>query len=445
MNILSRCLRSLPIAFGLLAVGAANAAAIDFSVSLATPVIKAGKTQTAFLKVGMTGFALPAQGERPPANVALVIDKSGSMAGDRIARAKQAATMAVHSLGANDIISVIAFDNTVEVVIPATRVTDQPLITRAIQGIQAAGGTGLFAGVSKGAAEVRKFIDKNRVNRVILLSDGLANVGPSSPAELGQLGAALGRQGISVTTIGLGTAYNEDLMTQLAGFSDGNHAFVENARDLDRIFQREFGDVASVVAQEVELTIRLKHGIRPVRILGREGEMGRDTVRLRMNQLYSQQEKYVVVEVEVPPGKAGERLDLASMDVTYLNMQSRNQDKLSRSVAVSFSESDDAVAKATDKKAMVAAVEQVANTMSKQALDLRDQGKVEEAKKLMEKNASYLSSNRQVLGKDGEGLRSMETDTRKQAESIGSGSGENWNVQRKSMREYQYRIDNQQK
>ena len=93
----------------------------------------------------------------------------------------------------------------------------------------------------------------------------------------------------------------------------------------------------------------------------------------------------------------------------------------------------------------MAAVEQVANTTNKQALDLRDQGKVEEAKKLMEKNASYLSSNRQVLGKDGEGLRSMETDTRKQAESIGSGSGENWNVQRKSMREYQYRIDNQQK
>ena len=444
MNILSHCLRSLPIVLGLLAAGGASAATIGFNVSLATPVIKAGKTQTAFLKVGMTGFVLPAQGDRPAANVALVIDKSGSMAGDRIARAKQAATLAVHSLGANDIISVIAFDNTVEVVIPATKVTDRALITGAIQGIQAAGGTGLFAGVSKGAAEVRKFLDKNRVNRVILLSDGLANVGPSSPAELGQLGAALGRQGISVTTIGLGTAYNEDLMTQLAGFSDGNHAFVENARDLDRIFQREFGDVASVVAQEVELTIRMKHGIRPLRILGREGQIADDVVRLRMNQLYSQQEKYVVVEVEVPAGKAGERLDLASMDVTYLNMQSRNQDRLSRSVAVSFSESDEAVAKATDKKAMVSAVEQVANTLNKQALELRDQGKVEEAKKLMDKNASYLSSSRQVLGTDGESLRPMEADTRKQAGSIGA-SGESWNVQRKSMREFQYKIDNQQK
>ena len=444
MNILSHCLRYLSLALGLLAAGA-NAATIEFNASLATPVIKAGRAQTAFLKVGMTGFTLPSQDERPPANVALVIDKSGSMAGDRIARAKQAATMAVHSLGANDIISVIAFDNTVEVVIPATKVADKALIARAIQGIHASGGTGLFAGVSKGAAEVRKFLDKNRVNRVILLSDGQANIGPSSPAELGQLGAALGRQGISVTTIGLGRDYNEDLMTQLAGYSDGNHAFVDNARDLERIFQREFGDVASVVAQEVELTIRLKHGIRPLRILGREGEIANDVVRLRMNQLYSQQEKYVVVEVEVPAGRAGERLDLAAMDVTYLNMQTRNQDKLSRSVAVSFSNSEDAVAKATDRKAMVSAVEQVANSMSKEAVALRDQGKAEEAKKLMEKNASYLSKNRQELGKDGETLRTIEADTKKQAESIDSRSGESWNLQRKGMREFQYKIDNQQK
>ena len=443
MKILPNWMRCVSLALGLCASGA-NAATIDFNVSLATPVIKAGRAQTAFLKVGMTGFALPSQGDRPPANVALVIDKSGSMAGDRIARAKQAATMAVNSMGANDLISIIAFDNTVEVVIPATKVTDKPQIARAIQGIHASGGTGLFAGVSKGAAEVRKFLDKNRVNRVILLSDGQANIGPSSPAELGQLGAALGRQGISVTTIGLGTDYNEDLMTQLSGFSDGNHSFVENARDLERIFQREFGDVASVVAQEVELTIRLKHGIRPVRILGREGEISTDTVRLRMNQLYSQQEKYVLVEVEIPAGRAGERLDLASMDIRYTNMQSRTQDKLSRSLAVSFSNSDEVVARATDKKAMVSAVEQVANTKNKQAVTLRDQGKMEEAKKLMDETASFLSSNRQVLGgKDGEGLKQMEAETRKQAETIDR--GDNWNVQRKGMREFQYKIDNQQK
>lgn len=438
----------LLLTLGLFAAGGAFAETIEFNASLATPLIKAGMSQTAFLKVGLTGFALRAQGERPPANVAIVIDKSGSMSGERIARAKEAAIMAVNGLASNDIVAIIAFDNTVEVVTPATKVSDKAHISQEIKNIRASGGTGLFAGVSKGAAEVRKFFDKTRVNRVILLSDGQANVGPSSPAELGQLGGMLAREGISVTTIGLGNDYNEDLMTQLAAFSDGNHAFVENSRDLARIFQHEFGDVGSVVAQEVELTIRLKHGIRPLRLLGREGEITDGVVQLRMNQLYSQQEKYVLLEVEVPPGKAGENRDLATVDVAYLNMQSKNRDKLSRSVAVGFSDSADTVAKATDKKAMVSAVQQVSNAMNKQALALRDKGKVAEAKKVLQDTASYLGEKAVSLGSGtapAPALQEMEAATRSQAATIDSKDGDEWKIGRKQMKADQYKIEKQQR
>ncbi len=103
----------------------------------------------------------------------------------------------------------------------------------------------------KGSSEVRKFINRNRVNRVILISDGIANVGPSSPEALGNLGASLGKEGISVTTIGLEAEYNEDLMTKLAMYSDGNHAFAETPQDLARIFDHEFNDILSVIAQDV--------------------------------------------------------------------------------------------------------------------------------------------------------------------------------------------------
>lgn len=433
---------------GLLAAHGVQAKTIDFSASLATPVVQAGKAQTAFLKVALTGFELASQGDRPLANVAIVIDKSGSMSGERIERAKEAATMAVNGLGSNDIVAILAFDNTVDVVVPATKVSDKSRIAQAIANIRVAGGTGLFAGVSKGAAEVHKFLDKTRVNRVILLSDGQANIGPSSPAELGQLGAMLARQGISVTTIGLGTDYNEDLMTQLAANSDGNHAFVENSRDLARIFQREFGDVGSVVAQEVELTIRLKHGIRPLRILGREGEITDGVVRLRMNQLYSQQEKYVVLEVEVPAGKAGAQIDLAAVDVSYLNMHSKSKDNLSRTVAVSFSASTEAVAKATDKKVMESAVQQVSNEMSKEALRLRDSGKVDEAKQVMKANTSYLADKAVSLGSasaPAPALAAMEAESRSQATKLDSKDNAEWNVSRKKMKEDQFKLEKQQR
>ena len=98
---------------------------------------------------------------------------------------------------------------------PATKVSDKKTIFRAIRQIRADGSTALFGGVSKGAKEIRKFLSHKRVNRMVLLSDGLANVGPQSPSELGDLGSSLIEDGISVTTIGLGLGYNEDLMTKL--------------------------------------------------------------------------------------------------------------------------------------------------------------------------------------------------------------------------------------
>ncbi len=422
--------------------GTARASQIEVTATMATPIIQAGKSQTAFLKVSMTGFALPAQQQRAPANVAIVIDKSGSMTGENIENARNAAIMAVNGLGPNDIVSIVAFDDRVAVITPATKVSDKEAIRRAIGRIRPGGGTGLFAGVSKGANEVRKFLDKGRVNRVILLSDGQANNGPSTPAELGQLGSTFAREGISVTTIGLGLGYNEDLMTQLAGFSDGNHAFVENPRDLARIFKQEFGDVGSVVAQEIDVTIRTKTGIRPIRILGREGEITNDMVHLRMNQLYSEQEKFVILEVQVPAGKVGQKVDLAAVDVSYLNMQSKRKESMSRAVAVGFSDSAEYVARSVDKKAMTSAVQQVSNTVSKRALQLRDEGKIAEARKVLTDNAGYLSSQRGVVSK--EVVDELEQSTRRDADAMSAPAPE-WNASRKSMKAKQYQTDKQQK
>ena len=176
----------------------------------------ADKKQAAFVKIGLTGFKLDSKDKRAPVNVAIVLDKSGSMEGDKIAKAKDAAIAAIGRLGSDDIVSVVAYDSTVQVIVPATKLSDKESVIEQIRRIEAGGSTALFAGVSKGADELRKFLDKNRVNRVILLSDGLANVGPQSPSELGALGASLMKEGISVSTMGLGLDYNEDLMTKLA-------------------------------------------------------------------------------------------------------------------------------------------------------------------------------------------------------------------------------------
>jgi Ca-activated chloride channel family protein len=273
---------------------------VKVDVGLAKPYVMAGQKQINYLRVSLTGVPINEPARRTPVNVAIVLDKSGSMSGDKLRKAKEAAFASIDRLSANDIVSVIAYDHTVEVLVPATKVSDRFGIRQSIERLTAGGNTALFAGVSKGAAEARKFLDRQRVNRIILLSDGQANIGPSSPSELGSLGASLIKEGISVTTLGLGLDYNENLMMQLAQKSDGNHYFVEQTTDLARQFSYEFDDVLSVVAQEVTVRITCGDGVRPIRVLGREADITGQTVTTYLNQVYGKQEKYVLLELETP-------------------------------------------------------------------------------------------------------------------------------------------------
>ena len=153
--------------------------------------------------------------------------------------------------------SVIVYDHHVKTIVPAQSARNVEWIESRIRGIGPGGNTALFGGVSQGASEVRKNLSNRYVHRIILLSDGLANVGPSSPEDLGRLGAALIKEGISVTTIGVGTDYNEDLMARLSQNSDGNTYFVESGRDLPRIFAAELGDVFECGGEKSECYHRM--------------------------------------------------------------------------------------------------------------------------------------------------------------------------------------------
>lgn len=431
----------LVIFFSIIQSNASAATAeVRLSTNMASTVMEADKRQTAFLKVSLTGFEVDDRQPRIPANIAIVLDKSGSMRGKKIDYARQAAIQAISQLSKNDIVSVITYDSQVNIIVPATKVTDKPAINKLIQSINADGNTALFAGVSKGAAELRKFLSNNKVNRVILLSDGLANVGPKSPSELGQLGISLSKEGISVTTIGLGLGYNEDLMTQLSGFSDGNHAFVEKPSDLVKIFQYEFGDVLSVVAQDVNIIIECDDNIRPIRILGRNGDIIGNKVSTRLNQLYSGQEKFIVLEVEVPEHRENSKTMIADVKIDYNNLYTHSRNTLKDSVSVSFSASKKEVEESIDTAVYESSVEQVANEYSKKALKLRDKGDITGARQMLNKSADYLQSNAGKLSS--KRLKSQEMEARKDAQELDD--SRNWLRNRKALKEKQYKRSVQQ-
>ena len=412
---------------------------IKLDTALATSVLLAEQTQNVYLRVSLTGLPFKQQ-KRVPINVALVIDKSGSMQGEKIINAKKAAIMAVEHLRPYDIISVITYDHQAEILLPATKATDKQMIIQEINNLKAGGSTALYDGMEKGAREIRKFLDRKRVNRIVLVSDGLANVGPSTPEELGKLGAALGEENISVTTIGLGLGYNEDLMTQLAKKSDGNHAFVEQASDLLAFFEHEFSDILSVVSQEVNVTIICGEGVRPLRVLGRDAQIVAQQVLIKLNQLYSEQEKYILLELEVAANKVAEERMIAGIAVVYRRMDNDKMERMSSMARASFTDSLELVAKNTDVAVMTAVAEQLAVEKNELAVKLRDEGKIKEAQRVLIENANKLGE--EAAKYNSKSLKKQQQMNLDDAKNL---EGKKWVKQRKLMRTKQYKSKTQQK
>ncbi len=438
-------LAALAVAMTLSLATPLRAAELDVSAALAQKVLPTAGGKV-YLRLSLKAAVGKPRESRTPVNVALVLDRSGSMQGPRIAAAKEAAEMALTRLGPTDWVSLVAYNHNVDVLAPAARLTSHDDMLAAIKGLIANGNTGLYAGVVEGAREVRKNRTERIINRVILMSDGLANVGPSTPAELAELGRKLGGEGISVTTIGLGLGYNEDLMQKLAGASDGNHAFAEKPEDLVKIFNAEFGDALSIAAQDIEIIIECENGFRPQRILGREAEIEGNRVKLKIAALNGGIERYVVLELDADAVAAATTRPVARVDVRYLDLDAGARREANASADVRFSGDSAEQEASRDADVMSKIAVQVATETSERAVDLRDKGDVAGARKALEENAAYLKGVGSSFGLSAapptaSALKDLEAKNSAAAQNL---EGESWSRTRKELRYDQHKAKRQQ-
>ena len=396
------------IAVLLPAAAAAADKPVTLEARLAQPVMKAGETQKNYLRVALNGCEPKRTNDRTPVNVAFVIDRSGSMEGARIEQAREAAIMAVNRLDQGDIASVVIFDDKVDVLIPSQPVNDRAMFAERIRRVGVRGDTAIHDGVMEGAREVRKFKDARRLNRVVLLSDGQANVGPSLPADFARLGRDLLGDGISVSTIGLGLDYNEDLMLQLARASDGNHAFANAPDDLIQIFNREFDDVLAACAQTVSIDVEVGSGVKLTRALSREGDVQGDRATFKMNQVYAATEHYVLLELEVEGATPADARDLGRIHVSYTVPDTGAREVIEAPIRGRFSASADEVKNTRDQTVMVAVVEQTARERAQEAVKLRDQGKHTEAAKLFQQNVEEIQTVQGTLAEPSKALDGLQ-------------------------------------
>lgn len=217
--------------------------------------IASGRSVTLDILVTIEPPAVEQTSDRPPLNLGFVLDRSGSMYGSKIDYARKAVAYAVEQLLPSDRLSLTLFDTHVHTEIPSTLATDKRRLLDTIQRIQTGSSTALHAGWVNGGMQVSQYLNPEHLNRVILLSDGLANVGETNPDAIANDVHGLMQRGVTTTALGIGADYDENLLEAMARSGDGNFFHIDSPDQLPDIFETELQGLVGTVGQAVTLSL----------------------------------------------------------------------------------------------------------------------------------------------------------------------------------------------
>lgn len=239
--------------------------------------------------------------QRLPLNISLVMDRSGSMEGDKLNYVKKALAFVIEQMQAEDQLSIVTYDDKVEVLLPQQALKNKDALRRQVEKILSGNTTNLSGGMLEGFAQVKGKKSANLVNRVLLLSDGLANEGVTDPTQLKQLASNKFREdGIGLSTFGVGADYNEDLMTMLAEHGGGNYYFIDSADKIPTFFASELQGLLAVVAQRVQVKIHFPSDqVRLSQVMGEVHSETPGVLTVDLNDLFAGEERAFVASFEL--------------------------------------------------------------------------------------------------------------------------------------------------
>lgn len=283
----------------------------DLSVPIDELQIKSALNHTKFMNIPSTreGYlyieinapkANIDESKRLPLNISLVIDRSGSMEGDKIKYVKEAAKFIVDNLTPDDLLSIVTYESEVKTILHSTKVENKNRIKSKIDKIYSSGSTNLSGGLLEGYAEVKSTFKNGYVNRVLLLSDGLANVGITDISKLQDIAKLKNQEnGITLSTFGVGVDFNEDLMLNLAEYGSGNYHFIEHPDAIPQIFNKELKGLLSVVAQNAKLNISIPPSVTIEKVYGYNYEKTINGLSINFMDVFSEEKKAILIAYKI--------------------------------------------------------------------------------------------------------------------------------------------------
>lgn len=274
-------------------------------------------------------------GRRLPLNIALVVDRSGSMEGEPLEYVKRACGYVVDLLEPNDILSIVTFEEQVEVLVPARRVVNKTLLKEHINRIQVGNTTNLYDGIVVASQQIVSAMSPDHINRILLLTDGDPTAGIKDfNSIVGQVAEQKGR-GITVTALGFGPDYNEELMAGIARRSGGNYYYISKPELIPEVFRVELENLMTITARNIRLRLNLPRWVQLRQIYGRQPSFGPRHAEVSLADLERGSAMSVLVELEFAPRPAGVYRVLKP-ELFYDDAVSGRSEVLSADVEVEF-------------------------------------------------------------------------------------------------------------
>ncbi|MCC6484218.1 MAG: VWA domain-containing protein [Armatimonadetes bacterium] len=275
-----------------------------------------------------------ATGQRMPLNVCLLLDRSGSMEGQPLEFAKQAMSYVVDLLQPNDVLSVVTFEDNVEVLMPARRVVNKDLIKQHIGRIQPGNTTNLYEGFVAACSQVAS-VPPGYVNRVILLTDGEPTAGLTDfQSIVGQVAEQKSR-GITLTTLGFGQEYNEELLMGMARRAGGNYYYIQRPELLPEVFRKEMDSLLSVVARNLRLVFWLSRWTQVRQVYGKQPVWGDRRAEVTLADLERGETLSALAEMELG-NRPGGTYRIARVELLYDDALTGRQERATGDAVFEF-------------------------------------------------------------------------------------------------------------